>query len=391
MQPEPAPLRQGELQTAGFLTTTGLLALLAGSTLSARKVSIGVIGGSSATGDFRTLRYSRPDFTEISESGSPSLIVGPTFEIALPRNWSIEVDALHRTLRYKVRTDRPGGDVCPPGNFCGGSVSTWQFPVLLKYTLPVSRWRPFLEAGPSFRTHSNPIGSRPSSYGITAGAGFDVPLGHFYLAPTVRYTHWGEDGLPFRPTVRNQVELLAAFGYRTDNDLPRLRGRKVWFGVIAGVPLTNDFPPSRGGPTYSGEAKRVADFRSAAGLMTELTISRDLSVEVNGLYRRLHFENAPEVVVTWEIPVLAKYTFAQAPLRPFLEAGPSFRVTGNLNYTDPAHFGTSAGAGMEARWRRLRITPTLRYTRWAKDGQVRAASQTFTKRDQVELLFGFSF
>jgi hypothetical protein len=161
---------------------------------------------------------------------------------------------------------------------------------------------------------------------------------------------------------------------------------------MAGIPLTNDFPPeSPDSPEYSGEAKRTADFRSVAGLMAEVELTRNLSIEANGLYRRLHFENAPEVVVTWQIPVLAKYTFSLKPLRPFVAAGPSFRAAGNLNYTNPSHIGLTAGAGIDARWRLLKISPTVRYTRWAEDGSTPYASQNLTKRDQVELLFGFSF
>ncbi len=92
--------------------------------------------------------------------------------------------------------------------------------------------------------------------------------GPFYIAPTVRYTRWGADGLPFRPTIRNQVEVFGGIGYRTDATTRRSFGRKIWIGLMAGVPLTNDFPPlSRNSQPYRGEARRVADFRSTAGLM----------------------------------------------------------------------------------------------------------------------------
>ncbi|MBC7928721.1 MAG: hypothetical protein H7039_24010 [Bryobacteraceae bacterium] len=312
-------------------------------------------------------------------------------EIGFSRNWSVEVNALHRTLKYRVRSDFPSR-VCGVNVFCGGDVSTWQFPLLVKYRIPLGRFKPFAAVGPTFRTHSNPIGSRPSSYGITAGAGLELDAGPFYFAPTVRYTRWGTDGLPFRPTIGNQVEVLGGIGYRTDAGTRRAFGRKVWLGFVAGVPLTNDFPPTSSDlPTYTGEATRFADFRSVAGLMAEVEITQRLSIEVNGVYRRLHFENAPEVVVTWQFPVLAKYTFNHAPTRPFVVGGLSFRTAGNLNYTNPANIGYTAGSGVEARWRWLRITPTLRYTRWAEDNRALYASQNFPKRDQVELLFGFSF
>ena len=377
-------------------TSVLALALLASSSSSfGQRLTVGVIGGTSLTKDFRTLRYTFPlqdtSYTEVSESGPRSLVIGPMVELGLSGNWSVEVNALHRKLKYEVRSEVPGS-MCGVNTFCGGDVSTWQFPVLVKYKFPFDMFKPFAAVGPSVRTHSNPIGSRPSSFGVTAGTGVELGAGRFYFAPTIRYTRWGADGLPFRPTIRDQVEVLGGIGYRTDAAARRPFGRKVWLGLIAGVPLTNDFLPSAPDSLpYTGESKRFANFRSVAGLMSEMELTHRLSLEVNGLYRRLHFENAPEVVVTWQIPVLAKFAFGDGPLRPFVEAGPSFRLTGNLNTADPGHYGITAGAGAEARWRRLRLTPTVRYTRWAEDNRAIYESQDFTKRDQIELLVGFSF
>ena len=166
----------------------------------------------------------------------------------------------------------------------------------------------------------------------------------------------------------------------------------MWFGVVAGVPLTHDFPPASPDiPEYTGEVTRFANFRSVAGLLAEIGFTGKLSLEVNGLYRRLHFNSGSEVVVTWEIPVLAKYKFNISAVKPFVELGPSFRPTGNLNYSDPSHHGITSGAGVEVYAGRLRFTPTLRYTRWAADNRALVASQQLTKLDQVELLVGVSF
>lgn len=347
------------------------------------------------TKDFRTLRYTFPlegaSYTEVSESGPRSVVIGPMVELALSGNWSVEVNALHRKLKYEVRSEVPG-NFCGVNTFCGGDVSTWQFPVLVKYRFPFQRFKPFAAVGPSFRTHNRPLGSRPSSFGITTGAGIELGAGALYFAPTVRYTRWGVDGLPFRPTIRNQVEVLGGIGYRTNAAARQPFGRKVWLGLIAGVPITNDFhQPSPDSPPYTGAAMRFADFRSTAGLLGEVELTNRLSLEVNALYRRLHFETGPEVVVTWQIPVLAKYGFGDGRVRPFVEVGPSFRLTGNLNNADPGHYGITAGTGAEARWRRLRFSPTLRYTRWTEDKWANVDPQAFTRRDQVELLVGFSF
>lgn len=55
---------------------------------------------------------------------------------------------------------------------------------------------------------------------------------------------------------------------------------------------------------------------------------------------------SPSPVVTWEFPVLAKYRFSEGRFRPFIEAGPEFRTTGNLNFS-PSRYGGTAGFGIE--------------------------------------------
>jgi hypothetical protein len=122
-------------------------------------------------------------------------------------------------------------------------------------------------------------------------------------------------------------------------------------------------------------------------------------LEVNGLFRQLHGSSArillpdrslgdqsPQPVATWEFPVLAKYRFQRRKVNPFLEAGPSFRTTGNLN-TRPSHHGIAAGAGFEIKWRSLKIAPAVRYTLWAGEKHTQGLQ---TAPDQVEILVGFS-
>ena len=123
-----------------------------------------------------------------------------------------------------------------------------------------------------------------------------------------------------------------------------------------------------------------------------MDLTKHLALEANGLYRRLHFNDGPDVVVTWQIPVLAKYRLSAPGVRPFVEAGPSFRLSGNLHATSPSHYGITIGWGAEKQVRGLKLAPGLRYTRWAADGKlIRASFQTLTDANQVELLVGFSF
>jgi hypothetical protein len=121
-------------------------------------------------------------------------------------------------------------------------------------------------------------------------------------------------------------------------------------------------------------------------------------LEVDGLYRPLGYTFAgiepngtlssvsPNTVVTWEFPVLAKYRFAFRGVTPFVEAGPSFRTTGNLNSANPSHSGVTAGVGVEMHVHRLNIAPAVRYTRWAED----PPHSVQTIPNQLEFLVGFS-
>lgn len=206
-----------------------------------------------------------------------------------------------------------------------------------------------------------------------------------------RYSPFGSDGFPVTLTRGDQDEAPVGRATAARTDAQQTLWSRLWVGVAAGVPLTNDFPPlPPDSLPYTGQVRRQLNFRFLAGPMVEVTLTRDWSVEADGLYRRLFFRDTPDIVVTWEIPVLAKYTFSYRKLTPFVEAGPSFRLAGNLNYTNPSHYGVTVGAGIETHLWRVRITPALRYARWAPDIRSGIPPPVFTKLDQVELLVGFS-
>lgn len=84
--------------------------------------------------------------------------------------------------------------------------------MLAKYRFNWRSWRSFLEAGPTFRTAGNLNGSYPSHYGVAAGAGAEISLGRFRIAPQVRYIRWAEDQTFGAARTRpDQVELLTSF------------------------------------------------------------------------------------------------------------------------------------------------------------------------------------
>ena len=177
----------------------------------------------------------------------------------------------------------------------------------------------------------------------------------------------------------------------------------VSFGLVAGgydnqdfdslfEPGPLDFPPTVVQPDSGGYI---------VGPSLEIHWSQRISLRVEALNKPLHYQDAaafnqdnvpigfaPNTVVTWQFPVLVKYKFPLGRLSPFLEGGPSFRLAGNLNRSDPSHVGVSAGVGVEAQWRRLRIAPRVRYTRWAEDALDLVAR---TRPGQLEFLAGFSY
>ncbi len=174
-------------------------------------------------------------------------------------------------------------------------------------------------------------------------------------------------------------------------------GQHFSYGIVAGTALTDDFnsfyyPSGQGLPTIEKSGGKGV----IVGPMLEWSFSKHFSVEADGLFRELCFENVYAGVhnptVTWEFPVLAKYRFVSVGMggsafRPFVEAGPSFRATGNLN-ANPSHAGISVGGGLDFLLRQFNIAPSLRYTRWAEDSRPYGIS---SRSDQIELLVGFSY
>jgi hypothetical protein len=83
-------------------------------------------------------------------------------------------------------------------------------------------------------------------------------------------------------------------------------------------------------------------------------------------------------------------------VKPYLEAGPSFRATGSAvsNYFSKAAF--TIGAGVEIKVLRLRVEPELRYMRWGADanltyGSTPVSNLAASNVNQVEFLVGIAF
>jgi hypothetical protein len=172
------------------------------------------------------------------------------------------------------------------------------------------------------------------------------------------------------------------------------KAQNLSVGFAGGGALTNAFETINAGvPKTTTSYSQSKDY--VVGLMLEYRLSRHLSVEGDALYRELHLTVAfvepsrilnsvsPSPVVTWELPLMAKYRFHWAKVDPFVEAGPAFRPTTNLN-ANPSHYGIVAGIGVATRWKQFEIAPMVRFSRWVHDRRLGNLAES--KTGQVELL-----
>lgn len=335
-------------------------------------------------------------------------------EFQLPRNWSIEVDGLYHPLRYDIAT------ISPTGTLALGSpqpaATTFEFPILAKYRFHWGDLRPFVEAGPSLRTAGGLSGPNPSRFGVAAGAGAELRLGKFRIAPEVRYIRWAEGNSFGTPLTRSdQIELLTSFSTGEVTQGERALARRISFGVVAGGTLSPDFrsAQSSGSYTFISGTQTSTDVYSyfdssgprsfLVGPMIEIAIAKGFSVEADAIYRPMHASyrddnngvtfSSNQTISVWNYPVLGKYKFSTHGWKPFVEAGPSFRLTHELRQdlgSKVSPFGATAGVGIETHFRRLKIAPAVRYTYWGANSP-EGPGAFLPYRNQVELLGGFFF
>ncbi len=208
-----------------------LLVSFSGQLAVAQWVDVGVLGGARLTDDVSG--------TLMSES--KRYIVGPKVEVRLPLRLSVEVDALYRRFGFTGYEE----------SCCGFAVTreranSWEFPMILKYRLPVPLVHPFVGVGYSPRvvngtdvsygsflsyisgnpptiiytsfTNQRSNTSYSATHGIVVSGGVNLDVGHVRFSPEVRYVHWnapflnefGGDG-SFR-FVSNQNEAFVLLG-----------------------------------------------------------------------------------------------------------------------------------------------------------------------------------
>jgi hypothetical protein len=168
---------------------------------------------------------------------------GVMLEVRLPASFAFEGDALYKRTGYQAsQSDR---SITTTGEVRANS---WEFPLLLKYYLPVAPVvRPFVHGGYAVRRltgvkgQTHVFGTSPGmgipidatfsidastiirddpTHGIATGAGLRLGAGRLHVAPEVRYTRWtgrpfdeqGPRGFFLRSS-QNQVELLVSVSF----------------------------------------------------------------------------------------------------------------------------------------------------------------------------------
>jgi hypothetical protein len=174
------------------------------------------------------------------------------------------------------------------------------------------------------------------------------------------------------------------------------------FGIKGGVPLTDGLQnvtesiPGGIVNTYSASKDYVV------GPMVQLRLPFHLAVEADALYRPINVTGSPTVPGgaasykgddgSWEFPIVAQYRFGWPLMKPYVEAGPSFRATSAIPLSRLSSAGVALGVGVDFHLLIVHIAPEIRYTRWAGDSAPTAATEYVRSRqNQVEFLVGLLF
>lgn len=194
-------------------------------------------------------------------------------------------------------------------------------------------------------------------------------------------------------------------------------GERFSVGVKGGVPISDAVDVARGANAeYFTNTKRYL-----VGPTVELHLPARFSIELDALYRRLGYQYqasgplvyAKTVANSWEFPVLGKFETLPGPIRPFVDAGASWRhlsgieqvrqiisagtfnqVTFNnaIEFNKRNDVGFVFGAGVALKLGPVRISPEFRYTRWGGENLRDPVNALLrTNRNQGDFLLGLTF
>jgi hypothetical protein len=198
--------------------------------------------------------------------------------------------------------------------------------------------------------------------------------------------------------------------------VPLLDAQPIGVGVKGGLPLSDAFH-------LSGEPVTADRPRWVAGPYIEFRLPARFAVEFDALYEGLRFdyrfgrpglaqENSTTTASTWQFPLLLKYRFSDAALRPFLSGGVAayriggVRQSGELITQLPSEIrsvinragnsfvngGGVVGGGVEIKAGPLRLAPEIRFTRWALGKAVGTGDVSLQlNQSRTQLLVGIGF
>jgi hypothetical protein len=174
------------------------------------------------------------------------------------------------------------------------------------------------------------------------------------------------------------------------------------FGIKGGLPLTDAFSDF----SFMGVDVNSHSFSASKhfviGPTVELRLPLGFSVEADALYRPLNLTidthtlplpstHSSTDITSWEFPILAKYHFLHTPVvKPYVEAGPIFRAAGSQG-SHLSGGGFAMGGGVDLKLPVVRVTPEIRYSRWAGDAPLTSVFPSPSNLNQAEFLVGVSF
>ncbi len=173
-------------------------------------------------------------------------------------------------------------------------------------------------------------------------------------------------------------------------------------GVKAGMPLTDPFSTQ----TFTNVDVITRSFSDAKkfmiGPMLEIRLPLGLAIEADALHHPLDLSVATQLlnrttsqssqtIGTWVFPVLGKFRLPFPIVKPYVEAGPSFRRLGGVLDSYWSSKGITFGAGVEFQILKLRVAPELRVTRWGSDPKSARNLVPLSGQNQGDFLVGFSF
>lgn len=206
-----------------MITRSVFFLLALSGVASAQMFSIGIKAGVPLTDGFQATSVSGSTYTPLVNSFVPTsssedaylrrYTVGPTVEIHLPLHLSFEVDALYRRGGYNYAATGDFLEHATPVTVALATITQhatandWQIPFLAKWEPGSGHFRPFVDAGPTYRhisgvsgvasatgestfTNSEATNSHGNAAGVSVGAGVDVKLFWLRISPEIRYTRW---------------------------------------------------------------------------------------------------------------------------------------------------------------------------------------------------------